>query len=86
MRAKVNYRFSFIIRNNVFKGSKIAITLPEEILVYEKELRFTPIQTVNPYGTITFAYNPQTRNLEINKAFLESFAAPSQIIFDLFGL
>jgi hypothetical protein len=86
VRSKVNYRFSFMTRNNVFKGSQLSITLPSEILLNESELRLTAIQTINPYGNVTFAYNPKTRNLQINNAFLQSFAAPSQIIFDLFGL
>lgn len=57
VRAKVNYRFSFLTRNNLFKGGSIGITVPPEILVNEQELKFVPIQTVNPYGNITFSYN-----------------------------
>lgn len=86
VRAKVNYRFSFLTRNDLFKGGKIGIIVPPEILVNEQQLKFTPIQTVNPYGNVTFAYNTTTRNLQISNAFMESFAAPSQIIFELWGL
>jgi len=33
VRAKVNYRFSFFTRNNLFAKGQIGLTLPPEILV-----------------------------------------------------
>lgn len=33
VRAKVNYRFSFITSNPLFKSGQLGITLPSEILI-----------------------------------------------------
>lgn len=43
VRAKVNYRFIFFTRNNLFKNGQIGLTLPPEILVTEADLKITGI-------------------------------------------
>lgn len=86
VRDKVNYRFSFVTKNTLYRGGSIGIILPEEILVSPRELKLVPIQTVNPFGNVTFEYDETRRRLEIKNAFVQRAEGPSQVIFELFGL
>jgi len=58
-----------LTRNSLFKGGQIAITLPDSILLTQSELEFNPIETVNPFGNVTFAFEQETRSLVIRDAF-----------------